>query len=408
MDYIDRIKIFFKENPSLEQLAMMIGILLLAYISYIIVKNYLLRILDRLVKNSKNKWDDVFIKNRIFDKATRLIPFMILYHFSRFAGDYENIVKNIAISIMIFVVLRVFDTFLNCVNEIYQTYEISKGKPIKGFVQIAKIISYIMGTIVIVSVLIGQSPLIILSGFGALTAVLLLIFKDTILSLVASIQLSSDNMINIGDWITMKKYDADGDVIDIALHTVKIQNFDKTITTIPTYKLISESFKNWRGMVESGGRRISRAVNIDINSIKFLNDGMLEKFKNSKVLGPYMETVLKDLDSYNEEKSYKGEVFGERKLTNIGTFRAYLEFYLKKNPFVHDKYTFLVRQLAPTDKGLPIQVYVFTTDNNWVNYEGIQSDIFDHILAIIPEFDLKVFQDPTGSDFRRAIMNDEL
>ncbi len=403
MEYIEKIKIYFNENPTIEEMVIIIGVILLSYFSFLITKKYLLRILERLVENSKNKWDDIFIKNKIFDTAAKLIPFMILHHFSGILKDYEVLYKNIIYSIMIFIVMRIFDILLNCVRDIYQTYEISKGKPIKGFLQVAKIIIYIMGTIVIISVLIGKSPLIILSGFGALTAVLLLIFKDTILSLVASIQLSSDNMIQIGDWITMKKYDADGDVIDIALHTVKVQNFDKTITTIPTYKLMSESFKNWRGMVDSGGRRISRSVNIDMSSIKFLNDELLEKFKMSKVLGSYIKTVLKDLDSYNEETNSKGEVFGEKRLTNIGTFRTYLEFYLKKNPLIHDKYTFLVRQLAPTDKGLPIQIYVFTTDNNWINYEGIQSDIFDHILAIIPEFNLKVFQDPTGGDFKAAI-----
>ncbi len=405
MVYAEKMKVYFGENPSLEQLVLIVGVVLLAYVSYLLTRNYLLRMISKIALKSKNQWDDVFVKNKIFHTASKLVPLVILYQFSYFAKDFENLASTTIQALMIFITLRIADIFLNCVRDIYQTYEISKGKPIKGFLQIAKIIVYVLGFVVITSVLIGKSPLILLSGIGALTAVLLLIFKDTILSLVASIQLSSDNMINIGDWITMKKFDADGDVIDIALHTVKVQNFDKTITTIPTYKLMSDSFKNWRGMVDSGGRRISRAVNIDINSIQFLNDKMLEKFKNSKVLGPYMDSVLKDLDSYNEETSYKGEVFGERKLTNIGTFRAYLEFYLKKNPFVHDKYTFLVRQLAPTDKGLPIQVYVFTTDNNWVNYEGIQSDIFDHILAIIPEFDLRVFQDPTGGDFRRAMIN---
>ena len=368
-----------------------------------LTRNYILRVISKIALKSKNQWDDVFVKNKIFDTASKLVPLIVLYNFSGFAKSHEEIYLSIIQTAMIFIIIRVFDIFLDCVNEIYQTYEISKGKPIKGFMQIAKILIYILGIIVIISVLIGKSPLILLSGIGALTAVLLLIFKDTILSLVASIQLSSDNMINIGDWITMKKFDADGDVIDIALHTVKVQNFDKTITTIPTYKLMSDSFKNWRGMVDSGGRRISRSVNIDIGSIKFLDNKMLEKFRKSLVLGPYMETVMNDLDTFNKESNVVGEVFGERKLTNIGTLRAYLESYLKNNPLIHDKYTFLVRQLAPTDKGLPIQIYVFTTDNNWINYEGIQSDIFDHILAIIPEFDLKVFQDPTGGDFKKII-----
>jgi len=406
MNFIDEIKSYFAENPSFEQIAIIIGIILLAYVSYLITRNYLLRVINKIALKSKNQWDDVFVKNKIFDTASKLVPLVIIYNFSNIVKDYESLVSTITQALMIFIVMRVFDIFLNCVNEIYQTYEISKGKPIKGFLQIAKIVFYVLGSVVIVSVLIGKSPLILLSGIGALTAVLLLIFKDTILSLVASIQLSSDNMINIGDWITMKKYDADGDVIDIALHTVKVQNFDKTITTIPTYKLMSESFKNWRGMVDSGGRRISRSVNIDIGTIKFLDDEMLLKFKSSKVLGKHMDSVLKDLEDYNKKSDSETEVFGKRRLTNIGTFRAYLNLYLKMNPQIHDKYTFLVRQLAPTDKGLPIQIYVFTTDNNWINYESIQSDIFDHILAIVPEFNLKVYQDPTGGDFRGTIINE--
>ena len=403
MKFVDEIKNYFSDNPNLEQVTIVIGVIFLAYISYVITRNYLLRVINKIALKSKNKWDDVFIKNKIFDMASKLVPLLVLYNFSSILKDYENLISTIIQAIMIFIIMRVFDIFLNCINEIYQTYEISKGKPIKGFLQIAKIVFYVLGAVVIVSVLIGKSPLILLSGIGALTAVLLLIFKDTILSLVASIQLSSDNMINIGDWITMKKYDADGDVIDIALHTVKVQNFDKTITTIPTYKLMSESFKNWRGMVDSGGRRISRSVNIDISTIKFLDDEMLQKFKNSKVLGKHLDNVLKDLEDYNKKTDSETEVFGKRRLTNIGTFRAYLNLYLKMNPKIHDKYTFLVRQLAPTDKGLPIQIYVFTTDNNWINYEAIQSDIFDHILAIVPEFSLKVYQNPTGGDFRVAM-----
>ena len=300
---------------------------------------------------------------------------------------------------MILVGVFVYDSFLNSVTDIYNNYEISRQKPIKGYIQIIKIITYIFVAIFVIATLMGRSPWVLLSGLGAMTAILLLIFKDSILGLVAGVQLSVNDMVRIGDWIEMPKYGADGDVIDVSLNTVKVQNWDKTISTIPAYALISDSFKNWRGMSESGGRRIKRAVNIDMASIKFCDAEMLERFQKIQFIKDYIEKKKDELAQHNKKLNIDtSTLVNGRHMTNIGTFRAYIQAYLKNHPKIHQNMTFLIRQLKPTEHGLPIEIYVFSNDQNWVNYEGIQADIFDHILAVVPEFDLRVFQSPTGHD----------
>jgi miniconductance mechanosensitive channel len=265
-----------------------------------------------------------------------------------------------------------------------------------------KIVVGFTAAIIVLSILIGESPTVLLGGLGAMTAVLLLIFKDSILGFVAGIQLSTNNMVVIGDWIDMPKYGADGDVIDITLTTVKVQNWDKTITTIPTYALISDSFKNWRGMSESGGRRIKRSVYIDMTSVKFCTAETIERFRKIQYLSEYIENKTRELDEYNTARGVDNAVLvNGRRMTNLGTFRAYISAYLRNHPKIHQNMTFLVRHLEPTPQGLPIQIYVFSNDQVWANYEAIQADIFDHILAVIPEFDLRVFQYPAGADLRR-------
>ena len=259
-----------------------------------------------------------------------------------------------------------------------------------------------MGAIIIVGALLGRSPMVLLSGFGAMTAVILLIFRDTILSFVASLQISSNDLVRVGDWIESPKFGADGDVVDIALHTVKVQNWDKTFTIIPTYKLIDESFKNWRGMQQSGGRRIKRAVYLDISSIKFCDEAMVERFKKIQIIADYVAGKQEELKNHNAENEIDDSVLvNGRRMTNIGTFRAYVEAYLRHHKKIHQDMTFLIRQLPPGPTGLPLEIYVFTNDTAWANYEAIQADIFDHILAVIPQFDLRVFQEPTGKDFGR-------
>ena len=301
---------------------------------------------------------------------------------------------------MILVVLMVIDSVLNALHEIYLKLPISQERNIKGYVQVVKIIFYFIAILLIISILANKTPTALMAGVGAMAAVLMLVFKDTILGFVASIQLSANQMVNVGDWISMPKYNADGDVIDISLNTVKVQNWDKTIATIPTYALVSESFNNWKGMEESGGRRIKRSINIDMNSVCFLDDAQIEKLEKFHLLKDYINTKQKEITEYNKSLNLgEGTVTNGRKMTNLGTFRKYLEEYLLHHPMISNEMTFLVRHLQPTDKGLPVEIYVFSKDQAWANYEAIQADIFDHTLAILPEFDLHVFQNPTGSDF---------
>ena len=286
-------------------------------------------------------------------------------------------------------------------NELYELSERGKERPVKGYLQVVKIIIYIIGAIIVIGIFTGQQPWTLLTGVGALTAIIILIFRDTILSFVASIQITSYDLVRINDWIEMPKYGADGDVIDISLNVIKVQNFDKTIVVIPTYKLIDESFKNWRGMKQTGGRRIKRAVNIDITSIKFLDDEMINHFEKFRLLSVYMKQKKEELKKYNEELQIKpDEIINKRRLTNIGTFREYLKIYLKQREDVNADLTFLIRQLEPGPMGLPIEIYVFANTVDWAEYEDIQSNIFDHILAILPQFGLRVFQSPTSSDIQ--------
>ena len=293
---------------------------------------------------------------------------------------------------------------LNAAVDIVRSSRFSRDLPVKSVVQVVKLVLYGITTIAVVSLIIGQSPSLLLGGLGAMTAVLMLVFKDPILGLVAGIQLSANQMLARGDWIEMPKYGADGDVLEVALTTVKVQNWDKTITTIPTYALITESFKNWRGMSESGGRRIKRAINIDISSIRFCDQEMLERFSKIQYITEYLENKRKEISTWNAERNVDAsDPLNRRQLTNVGTFRAYIVAYLRHHPMIHPEMTFLVRHLPPTEHGLPIEIYVFSRDQEWSNYEGIQADIFDHILAIAPAFDLRVYQSPSGGDVRDVL-----
>jgi miniconductance mechanosensitive channel len=288
---------------------------------------------------------------------------------------------------------------LGAANQIYESFPVSRDRPLKGFVQVVQIAVYVLGGVLIIAAVLDRSPLLLLSGFGAMTAILLLIFKDTILSLVASVQLTAQDMVRVGDWIEMPQFGADGDVVDVQLHTVKVQNWDKTITTIPTHRLISESFRNWRGMSQSGGRRIKRAIYLDTSTIRFQTADEVEHFTEFALLKDYIKDKEQELREYNARLAteVKAEV-NQRRLTNAGTFRAYVFNYLKNHPYIHQNMTLLVRQLPPGPEGLPIEIYCFTNTTEWARYEDIQSDIFDHFLAIVPAFGLKLFQKPSGSD----------
>ena len=313
--------------------------------------------------------------------------------------ELEVLINNVALASIVLSVAMALSKALDYVDEVYRRRPDAHMRPIKGYVQVAKIVIYCGAAILGISALIEQSPLLLLSGLGAMAAVLLLVFKDTILSLVASVQLTSNDMLRVGDWIEMPGMNADGDVIDIALHTVKVQNFDKTITTIPTHRLISDSFRNWRGMSDSGGRRIKRALPLDQNAVRFLSDEEVDGLRRFRLLDEYLQHKDEELSEWNaRELSGECNSVNARRITNIGTFRAYVIAYLKAHPRMDEAKTLLVRQLEPTPQGLPLEIYCFANTTAWGEYESIQADIFDHLLAILPEFGLRLYQEPSGLD----------
>jgi len=379
-------------------------LLLLAFISYWTTKQFMVRLIEMAFKRSKNTWDDALVNNGFVKRLSYLVPIIVIYLSADFLMPRQALAPEFFKRfVMVFFVLAgvwMLDSILLAMREIYSKSNMASRRPISGYLDAVKIIAYIMAGIFIVSILTDQSPWGVLSILGGFTVVLMLVFKDTILGFVASIQLSGNDMVRIGDWIEMPKYGADGDVIDVSIHTVKVRNWDKTITTIPTYGLVTDAFKNWRGMSESGGRRIKRSLHIDMNSIKFSTDEMLERFKKFDFIKEYITQKQEEIYDYNNNhKIDTSQIINGRRQTNIGVFRAYTIAYLKNHPKIHQSMTFLVRHLEPTQHGLPVEIYVFSNDQAWANYEAIQADIFDHLLAALPEFDLRVFQNPTGYDF---------
>jgi len=379
---------------------------IISYVTNLIVKKILIRSIRLAIKKTKTVWDDALIENKVIISLSHIAPAIVIYLttpyiFEDFADAIPYILRlvNAYISTVLIIVII---NFLNTLKYYSKNIKLFKDNPLDSYFQLVKIAIYIIGGIIILSFLLNKSPLYFFSALGAMTVVLLLIFKDTILGFVASIQLSANNMIRIGDWVSMPKYGADGDVIEMNLTIIKIQNWDKTVTTIPTYAFISDSFKNWRGMSESGGRRIKRSLNIKISSIKFCTLEMLERFKKFQLIKDYIEEKINEIDEYNQEnKIDKSYLINGKHLTNIGIFRVYAEAYVKNNPDINLNMTCMVRQLLPTEKGLPIEIYTFSNRQEWVTYEGIMSDMFDHLIAAVPEFELEVFQNPTGTDFRK-------
>ncbi len=383
-------------------------IFILSLIAYLLAKYFTERGLTAIISRTATLWDDIFLRKKVFNRLAFLAPAIVTYAFIDIPLEgydtWISLINGIVLIYMIAMSILAIDSFLNASLDIYNTHDISNRVPIKGLVQVAKIIIYFICVIFIISILLDKTPIYLFSSLGALSAVLMFIFKDSILGFVAGIQLSANQMVAQGDWISMPKYGADGEILEIALTTVKVQNWDKTITTIPTYALISESFKNWRGMSESGGRRIKRSINIDMNTIQFCTEEMLDRFSKIQYISDYIERMKTEMEEYNKEKHVDTSVLvNGRRMTNIGTFRAYVQAYLINHPRINHEMTFLVRQLAPTDKGLPIEIYVFSKDKEWAKYETIQANIFDHILAVIPEFDLQLFQNPSGRDFNKLV-----
>lgn len=403
MDFIrNQLDGFGISEPAIGYLSNMIMVVFIAVVSVLanfIAKRIVLRTILHIVNNHRFKWGHIIVEKKLFHKLSHLVPAIIIYYSASLFPTYQALIEKAAMTYLIVVTITVLNALLNAFEAIYRSFEVSKIRPIKGYIQVAKIVLFIIGGIIVISNLIGQNPLIILSGLGALSAVLMLVFKDSILGLVAGVQLSSNDMVRVGDWIEMPKYNADGDVIDITLNTVKVMNFDKTITMIPSYALISDSFRNWRGMQVSGGRRIKRSFYIDISSIRFCTEEMIREFRKIHYLTDYVTTKSNEIHAYNLEHEINTESnVNGRQLTNVGVFREYIHQYLRNHPKINQNMTMIVRQLAPGDTGLPLEVYAFSNDTNWAVYESIQADIFDHIFAVAPTFGLRAFQNPTGHD----------
>lgn len=386
------------------EFSMLIVLVFVSYLGYLITSKVMRKVLIPIMQRSKNQFDDLLIKHRFFRKLSYLVPALMLYYFTDDTITIPFLITIVRTALEVFFIFNfilIANSILSTVNDFYDRYEFAKDHPIKGVIQILKIILYLIGLLIVIALFTDRNLSSIVLSLGAVSAILLLIFKDPILGFVGGLQLIFNKMLSIGDWISMPKYGADGTVLEINLTTVKVQNWDKTISTIPTYSLISDSFQNWRGMEESGGRRIKRSIFIDMDSIVFCTAEMLEKFRKIIVLKPYLDQTEKALNEYNAKFNTNPSILvNGRRQTNIGVFRAYLKEYLKNRSDIHQDMTFLVRQLQPNEKGLPIEIYVFTKTTAWDEYEGIQSDIFDHILASVPEFGLRTYQFPKSGELK--------
>lgn len=371
---------------------------------WFLARKVILYVVEGFLLKTKVTWDDKLVENRVFGKLAHIVPALVVNYAAPYVfGDFDAIIPFVIRITDVFIIAVIawsISSVLTSLKDIFEDIKQFKGKPIASYIQLAKIIVYFIGGVLILSFTFGKNPFYFLSAMGAMTAVILLIFKDTILGFVASIQISAYDMVRVGDWISMPKYEADGDVLSVNLNTVKVQNWDKTITTIPTYAFISDSFKNWRGMSDSGGRRIKRGIRIKISSIKFCDENMVNRMKKLHLISDYVAQREEEIKQFNAtHKIDKSSLVNGRHLTNVGIFRVYAESYIKRHPKINTEMTTMVRQLEPTEKGLPLEVYCFSSDKEWVSYEGIISDIFDHLFAAIPEFDLDVFEAPTGKDF---------
>lgn len=390
-----------------------LGIMLLALVLLSVVLFYagqfiVVQVIGRISKKTTTQLDDILVDRKVFKNLPHLLPAIALILFSDFIFiDFPKItpyVRKFTDVFIVLIIISVFFSFLNAVRDILRKSEVFKDKPINSYIQLIKILTAIIGGVIAISVLLGTSPLAVFTAMGALTAIIILIFKDTILGFVASIQLASNDMIRVGDWVTVDSFNADGDVIDISLNTIKIRNFDKTISTVPTYAFVTNSFKNWRGMAESDGRRIKRAVLIKISSVKFLSPELIERLMKIKILKPYLLKRLEEIEAYNKTHEIDNESpLNGRRLTNIGTFRAYLSAYLYKHAEINHDMTCMVRQLSPTPNGVPLELYAFCKDKTWVNYERTMSDIFDHVFAAGNQFEIEFFENPSGSDFQNMV-----
>ena len=379
-------------------LAIALGsIVILAALMFYVANSLLRSTVANMVARSKSHWDDELYQHGFFFHLAHMVPAVVIQLLTPQLLEpglfISAFVSKAALVYLIVAGLLTINALLNTVGDLYNQSELARRAPITGFIQVVKLVLAIVALLIVIANLLDRSPIILLSGLGAVTAVLMLVFKDAILGFVAGIQIAANRMVTNGDWIEMAKYGADGTVLEVGLTTVKVQNWDNTITTIPTYALISESFKNWRGMQESSGRRIKRSLLINLQSVRFCDDEQLQRFKQIRYISQYVENKVSELARYHQDNQItEQDLLNARRLTNLGTFRAYMEQYLRHHKAIHQEMTLMVRQLAPSEKGLPLEIYCFSSDKNWVNYEKIQADLFDHFIAMLPVFDLLPYQ----------------
>ncbi|HRZ48126.1 MAG TPA: mechanosensitive ion channel [Bacteroidales bacterium] len=395
---------------TLITLVYLVVIILLAWLADVIGRRIIHTLIRRFSAKTATEWDDIMVRRNVFRRISNVIPaLVVLLLFPRLFAAYPywiGIVAIIANIYLVIITVLVINSVLNSINDIYQLYDVARNKPIRGYIQIFQILVYLFALVLIVAFLIGKNPLYLLTGLGAFMAILVLVFKDPIQGLVASIQLSANDMVRIGDWITIQKFGADGEVMEITLASVKIRNFDNTIVSIPTYSMITDSFQNWRGMQESDGRRFKRSIYLDMNSARFVDEELLAHLRKFRLIREYIDTKQAEINQHNLEaatgEENPAQYYGRRQ-TNLGIFRAYIEAYLRSHPEINTSMTLMVRQLAPTEKGIPVEVYAFSRIKEWEYYERLQSDLFDHIISIIPEFDLRIFQEPSGRDMSEGM-----
>ncbi|TNE74127.1 mechanosensitive ion channel [bacterium] len=392
-------------TPGIRLLILLTGLILVSALFFYITKRFVIQSIYKIFKKSSMHWDDVLADHRVFDRTSHVVPAIILRLFSPIIfKDFETllpIVNKLTDVYIIIVGVIIVISILKVTELSLEKTKLFADKPVAGYFQLIRIILYISVGILVLSILLGKSPIYFLSAFGALSAILLLVFKDTILGFVASVQMSANDMIRVGDWVEMPKFNADGDVIAINLNTVKIRNWDKTVTTVPTYYFITDSFKNWRGMQESGGRRIKRSLFVNVKTVKFVDPETRERFKKYQLITNYITKRQEEIEKHNIANQIDtSELINGRRMTNLGVFRRYIEAYLLNHKQIHSKMTLLVRQLPIEDHGIPIEIYCFTKTTAWAEYEEIQSDLFDHLLAAASFFDLEIFQSPGGSDIR--------
>lgn len=412
LNNIDKLLIDWGVSPQtadwMDQFIAFALVLVIAFVADMICRKILLKAIARLVQKTKATWDDIMFDRNVMVHLSRMVAPVVIYLFIPIAFAQTDsvtlsFIRRLCYIYIIFSFLLFVNSFLKAAYTVYSEKESMRDRPLKGLLQTLQVSLWSIGLIVVVAELLGKSPLSLLAGLGASAAVLMLVFKDSIMGFVSGVQLSANDMLKVGDWIAMPKYGADGTVIEVTLNTVKVRNWDNTITTIPPYLLVSDSFQNWRGMRESGGRRVKRSINIDMTSVRFCTPQMLEKYRKIDLLKDYIDQTEAEVRAYNEQNGIDNAVLvNGRRQTNLGVFRGYLTAYLKSLPVVNKDLNCMVRHLQPTDHGLPVELYFFSTIKDWIPYEGVQADVFDHVLAIIPEFDLRVFQSPSGADLRRA------